>query len=172
MQQKTRRTLARLLVAVVLTAVSVVGFTGTASAYTKYGQFQQVATSRCLDSNAAGAVYTLPCQAGNGWQTWMVEGPFGNSPDGYERVVIHNIGSGRCLEVFQHITGPRISTDVCGTAPQNNSAMLLDARGSSWSNVQLRNLPSGLCVDGNVQGAAYALACNYTGNTFQAWRLI
>lgn len=37
----------------------------------QFFSFRDYATDRCLDSNAAGNLYTLPCQApGNPYQTW------------------------------------------------------------------------------------------------------
>jgi len=41
------------------------------SGYYYFYSIQDQATGRCLDSNAAGAVYTNPCQApGNAYQDW------------------------------------------------------------------------------------------------------
>src|SRR5262245_42397675 len=46
------------------------------------------ATGRCLDSNFAGNVYTLPCQPGNNYQTWM------RMRGGNE---VKNMATGMCL---------------------------------------------------------------------------
>src|SRR5262245_17255039 len=48
------------------------------------------ATGRCLDSNFAGNVYTLPCQIGNGFQSWQL---IPNS----DRWLVRNEATGMCL---------------------------------------------------------------------------
>lgn len=50
------------------------------------------ATARCLDSNEAGGVYTLPCHGGN-YQNWIVLA--GGTPGSSKFL---NVQTGRCLD--------------------------------------------------------------------------
>lgn len=58
--------------------------------------------SRCLDSNAAGAVYAESCNGGN-YQKWYIEDRGGNNRS------LKNVATGRCLDIGQN----RPSTTPC-----------------------------------------------------------
>ncbi|MGW0949269.1 RICIN domain-containing protein [Streptomyces sp. NPDC002623] len=122
-------------------------------------------TGRCLDSNASGQVYTLPCQQGNNYQTWKIIYRY---TDGHDRVSIMNVATGLCLaaepkDLYQ-ANGHNIFTGdylkYCGWARAWEGA------GTSWDNVQLIN---GWCLDSNYAGDVYTTPCG--DNDYQHWRV-
>ncbi|PZF98786.1 RICIN domain-containing protein [Micromonospora endophytica] len=172
----TRRWLITRLVALcamVAGGVLVVG--SPASAYVLTGQFRNYQTGYCLDSgfppagSVYGPVYTLPCQAGNNWQTWEVHGPKGTSPAGYEYVQVKNRATGMCLSMDEY-GGPRLYTYACNSG---TGAQRLEGVGSGWNRVKLRQNWFDnrlICLDTHGINDAYARACN--DGLYQVWNLI
>ncbi|MFY1682787.1 RICIN domain-containing protein [Micromonospora sp.] len=162
-----RGVLARLTATMMLVAGAAVASASPAAAgYEFTGQFQNFATGMCLDSNSVGSIYTLPCQAGNNWQTWTVTSA-GKAPSGYDRVTIRNRQTGRCIEMWEY-GGPQQHAYECtGSLKQQ-----IEGYGPNWNQVSLRlNYfdTRYICVDTHGSGEAYARACNYGG--YQTWRL-
>ncbi|WP_212808665.1 RICIN domain-containing protein [Micromonospora endophytica] len=116
-----------------------------------------------------GPVYTLPCQAGNNWQTWEVHGPKGTSPAGYEYVQVKNRATGMCLSMDEY-GGPRLYTYACNSG---TGAQRLEGVGSGWNRVKLRQNWFDnrlICLDTHGINDAYARACN--DGLYQVWNLI
>ncbi|MER5432110.1 ACP synthase [Streptomyces sp. NPDC002588] len=131
-----------------------------ASAYVDPNFLRNWETGRCLDSNAAGDVYTLPCQQGNAYQTWRMVFQYVNQ---YDVVEIQNQATWLCLT--QNFYG-ELETAPCG----EDRSQLFYGVGSGWDNVQLLNvLYSTQCLDSNYAGSAYLLTCN--GGGYQHWKL-
>jgi Cytolethal distending toxin A/C domain len=121
-------------------------------------------TGRCLDSNAAGSVYTNPCQSGNGYQTWRVI-YFGHTD--YDIVQIRDVATGHCL--WRDNGNPIAAPCPADTAP-NVGGTLWRAVGSSWNLVNLTDpYADHPCLDSNYAGSVYILGCN--GGGYQNWKL-
>ncbi len=164
-----RGILARLVVVVALVGggTAVASSPAAAAGYAFTGQFQNYATGMCLDSNSDGYVYTLPCQAGNNWQTWTVTSTGGKAPSGYDWVTVRNRQTGLCLEMWE-FGGPQLHAFAC----DGDLTQRLEGDGPSWNQVVLRlNYfdTRYICLDTHGSGDAYARACNYGG--YQTWRL-
>jgi serine/threonine-protein kinase len=177
--EKRRRVAARVVLvgAILLASLGIAVQPALAWTYTwtETGHIQNWATGRCLDSNTAGDVYTLPCQAGNGWQTWTMYGRVNGYVDqnGYPDVTLKNQTTGRCLKLFDDTDigfGLIMRTWPCDTSSNPNPAQVFTARGPNLQNVQFVNIVAEACVDSNAAGQAYPLRCNY--GTYQTWRVI
>jgi Ricin-type beta-trefoil lectin domain len=113
------------------------------------------ATGRCLDSNFAGNVYTLPCQPGNGFQTWHLI-----PVSGTNRFLVRNEATGMCLATNR-------PDAIYTTACIHNWTMYWDI----WerlSRVYVFRAPvANQCLDSNGAGNAYTHVC---GSNFQDWK--
>jgi hypothetical protein len=128
---------------------------------------QDAQTGRCLDSNAAGDVYTSPCQApGNSYQDWIetaydVELPgFFGPPTSYS---LEDAATGRCLD--SNANG-NLYTSPC-QAPGNTYQDWVSAANVNSSPSGLADAATQRCLDSNANGNAYTLPCN--GGNFQNW---
>ncbi|WP_438007578.1 ricin-type beta-trefoil lectin domain protein [Sorangium sp. So ce321] len=110
------------------------------------------ATSRCLDSNSSGGVYTLGCNRGS-YQLWR------NTPSTYGDTII-NAQTGLCLD--SNPSGSAYTLACNGGSFQQWTVTYKGTYG--W---EIRNVATGLCLDSNPGGSVYALGCN-NGN-FQRW---
>ncbi len=118
------------------------------------GGFMSRATSRCLDSDHAGSVYTNGCGNGNDYQRWVIEG----TPLGYN--TLRNVATGRCLD--SNAEG-RIYTNPCDGYNQYQN---WDVSGDGP--VLIRDLATNRCVDSNSAGQAYTSGCDWN-NQYQQW---
>lgn len=108
------------------------------------------ATSRCLDSNGTGAVYTLACNGG-GFQLWFnSQNQFGDQ--------IRNYQTGQCLDT----NGTSVYMLACNGG--NFQRWVVSLSGSGW---EIKNVSTLVCLDSNPTGSVYAIACN--GGSYQRW---
>ncbi|MGW5578531.1 RICIN domain-containing protein [Micromonospora chokoriensis] len=115
-------------------------------------RFSNDATGRFLDSNAAGAAYTLPGNGGT-YQTWrwIIEGSY---------VKIQNKATGRCLD--HNVALNRVTTGSCtpGNPYQNWSTL---------TNGLIKNRASSQCLDDNrALNRLTATGCD-AGNPYRRW---
>lgn len=123
------------------------------------------ATGRCLDSNSQGAVYTLPCQKGNGYQTWIMNGTFN------EQASFRNQATGKCLDMWFDGSRPVLTVGECRSF--NNFRPTPSAEPGKFLveiSAQFLEMRERVCVDSDHEGHAYALECNSGG--YQKWELI
>ncbi|WP_199826170.1 RICIN domain-containing protein [Streptomyces sp. SBT349] len=124
-------------------ALGLLPTSASASAQADY-RFINNATGRCLDSNAAGEVYTLGCNGG-AYQRWSAQG--GD---------LRNVATGRCLD--SNVDG-EVYTLPCNGGNYQNWAPGDDAH--------IINVQTLRCLDSNGAGHVYALSCN--GGAYQSW---
>ncbi len=129
-----------------------------------YG-LREAQTQRCLDSNAAGAVYTNPCQVrvggpDNQYQMWD-EVDYQETAGGvtYYVFALKDHATGRCLD--SNASG-KLYTSPCQAPGNLYQDWNWDSTGSA-----LTDYETGRCLDNNSAGQAYTLACN--GGDYQLW---
>ncbi|MER5352474.1 RICIN domain-containing protein [Kitasatospora sp. NPDC002551] len=125
---------------------------GPASAATEI-TLQNVATSRYLDSNGNGNVYTLPGNGGS-YQRWYANDLGGST------FTLQNKATGFCLD-----------------SNGNGNVYALSCNGGSYQKWVKRratygytyqNLATGLYLDSNANGNVYTLGGN--GGSYQQWK--
>ncbi|MCM2422641.1 RICIN domain-containing protein [Streptomyces sp. RKAG293] len=131
---------------------------------------RNIETGRCLDSNASGAVYTMPCSLpvkSNQYQLWEPQLVFRGSSD---VVIVKNVATQRCLTLNGSLAG--VHTESCDSG---HSDQKWSAKGSGWDKINLeityargRGGFISVDLDSNRQGNAYA--SEYNGSGFQRWK--
>ncbi|MBY8846227.1 ricin-type beta-trefoil lectin domain protein [Streptomyces sp. SP2-10] len=96
MHNKRWLTVLLVTLAAVTQQAAIAGDATAASSYVLRG-WKNVATGYCLDSNAAGDVYTRPCSSGvNNFQRWKVS--LTGAVEDYRFFELQNYATGLCLE--------------------------------------------------------------------------
>ncbi|MGW2637466.1 RICIN domain-containing protein [Streptomyces sp. NPDC001348] len=136
-----------------------------ASAYTLGPNFlRNWETGLCLDSNAAGSVYTNPCQFGNNYQNWVVVYDHHTT---YDVVKIMNVATR--LYLYWSPTKP-ITNEYVNSGTPNYPQLTWLAKGSGWDNVELSDVDGkNLCLYGTRANGALMDLCN--GSGFSKWKL-
>ncbi|NLU80728.1 hypothetical protein HCA58_20640 [Micromonospora sp. HNM0581] len=162
------RWLAGFLVVTTVLAGAVLGATAPATAgYVGHNMLRNWASGRCLDSNAAGDVYSLPCQFGNRYQLWE---PRLVARSGYDVVTLWNVQTGRCLH--QGKWWPNLQRGSLLTSSNVGDCNFMgrwEAQGSSWTVVRFQEYYYDTCIGSNNSRDVYYIGCNSTG--YQKWRL-
>jgi hypothetical protein len=119
--------------------------------------WKNAATQRCLDSDAIGSAYTLPCNNGS-YQLWT------NTPLTFgDR--IRDLATGWCLDsggLDSEGRGHAYTLPCNGGSYQQWTVTNRGALG-----FEIRNVATQWCLDSNTSGSVYTLPCN--NGTFQRW---
>jgi ricin-type beta-trefoil lectin protein len=142
----TRRLLGVLALAAVLALIPSI-------AEAKVRVYNNLATSFCLDSNAAGRAYTHRCNGGR-FQKWNVTGG--------ARVQLNNVSTNRCLDSNAKA---RVYTLRCNGGRFQHWQVIYNKNGTRT----FRNVATRLCLDSNTKQRLYTHRCN--GGSFQKWRV-
>ncbi|MEW9555365.1 ricin-type beta-trefoil lectin domain protein [Nonomuraea sp. NPDC050783] len=123
------------------------------------GIIRNWATGRCLDSNFAGQIYTLPCNNGNFqlWQILYYDGSWWR---------IRNYQTGLCIDGNNNSA---VYMSPCQDPNLWQKWSINWREGAAiWSNVTFKHATNSWCLDSNGAGAVYTQPCN--GGGFQDWR--
>jgi hypothetical protein len=149
-----------------LAAIPATIFGASGTAWADGGHtWEDAATHRCLDSNAQGQVYTLPCNGGN-YQIWDER----QDPAGQGLYQLKDRATGMCLYV-RATKSMYAYTKACDNSTQESymwyESQPYDINGiiNSW---QLKSLETGNVLDSNAQGNVYAMPAS-TNNWYQHW---
>ncbi|MEV0188570.1 RICIN domain-containing protein [Kitasatospora purpeofusca] len=126
--------------------------TGPASAASGYVTLTNLATSRVLDSNGNGSVYTLGANGGS-YQVWWA------GDEGNETYTFKNLATGRCLD--SNGDG-KVYTLGCNGGNYQKWVKSWGGNGAFY-----RNVATGRYLDSNVNGDVYAIGGN--GGNYQKW---
>jgi hypothetical protein len=123
---------------------------------------QDDATGYCLDSNAAGRIYTNPCQVpGNHYQDWYItKWEFVTEFDVTYAYSIMDLQTGRCLD--SNAAGQLYTTNPC--QPPGNAYQMWALGGSGLVYI---DTATGLVLDSNFAKSAYTHTPN--GGLYQDW---
>lgn len=136
--------------------------------YEWISHFQNWATSKCLESDGAGSVYTSTCLRGNKFQQWEVRNFLRMKGYlGHDLVEMKNHATKRCLG---HNTGPAMTWNNCSNRGTIRG-FLREAKGPNWSNVQLvSNYAVGIyaCLDASSGRRTRNDMCNW--GRHQTWK--
>ncbi|WP_445395228.1 RICIN domain-containing protein [Streptomyces sp. LE64] len=147
-----RKSLVSVLCSATMAGAGLLAVPGPAQAvsFPGTGQLKNVATGRCLESDATDRVYLRVCDAG-AQQRWSVSG----STSGY---YLKNQVTGRCLDSD---TLGEVVTYSCTTAARGRWIV------SSSSAHVLSYALSGHCLEGEATGRVHTRTCN--SGTHQRW---
>jgi serine/threonine-protein kinase len=117
--------------------------------------YSNLATGRCLDSNARAEVYTLPCNGGD-FQKWLAVAVSRTD------VTLTNRRMGRCLDSD---AAGRVYTLRCNGGQNQYWEVIINPDNTRT----FRDRATRYCLDSNGDGAVYTLTCN--GGPYQRWPL-
>jgi hypothetical protein len=151
-----RRPASRLLAGFLAIPLALVGvvLTPNAALAASY-MYKNVSTGFCLDSNAAKAVYTNACGAGNNYQHWTVA-VYSNT------VELKNVSTGFCLDSN---AARAVYTNPCGKGRNSYQRWTVLKDGNGF---MFKNFATGFCLDSNADRAVYTNSCG-ADNNYQHW---
>ena len=130
-----------------------------------YGwHLQQIATSKCLDSDAYGDAYMNPCQSANPYQNWDVA-EAGVSTNGRMGYQIRDVKTNLCLAPLFTGSWYGIGTERCNPGDtRQNWYWTPGATAAQFSQAE----PGG-CLDGNGSRTYFTSGVCISTNEYQNW---
>jgi hypothetical protein len=122
---------------------------------------RNVATGRCLDSNARGAVSANPCQPTNRYQQWRL-GHFGQN----DVVHIVDVATGRCLDSNVH---QGVFTNSCESAKDLYQLWLPAEVLGNPAGTQWYDQGTGRVLDYNRHQGVFTNYGSDTGDAYELW---
>lgn len=181
---RARHAAKRASLAVLFAAVAAIGGASAASAsphtsirpklsgvvYWGTGMFRDQATGRCLDSNAAGDVYTTAsssCGSNDQFQQWRIYWVEQVNPENPQMVV--NVATGRCLDSNAAGNVYTTAASSCGPNDQYQDWFIYSSTNQIGSPYMFWDWYTGRCLDSNAAGNAYTSVSCGSNNNFQQW---